>query len=75
MSMQEAQGNLAKATQELMLHWQRTREVWRDGRAEAFERTVIEPLAGDVKQALSAMARMHASLQQAKVRVGPPRES
>ena len=74
MSMKEAQGNLAKATQELMLHWQRTRGSWRDGRAEAFEREVLEPLAGDVKQALSAMSRMNGSLQQAKVRVSPPQE-
>ena len=72
MSMNEAQGNLAKAAQELMLHWQRTRGVWRDGRAAAFEREVLEPLAADVKQATSAMNRMNAAIQQAKVRVGPP---
>ena len=71
MSLNEAQGNLSKATKELLLHWGRTRGRWRDGRAVTFEREVLEPLESEVRQALSAMARMQASLAQAKVQVAP----
>ena len=71
MSLKEAQGSLSKATKELLLHWQRTRGRWRDGRAEDFEREVLEPLVAEVRQAAGAMARMQASVAQAKVQVAP----
>ena len=75
MSLVEAQGALGKSTRELILHWQRTRERWRDGRADAFEREVLEALDAEVRQAESAMNAMGAALQQAKMLVGPSRDS
>ena len=74
MSLNEAQGNLSKSTKELLLHWQRTRGRWRDGRADAFEKNVLEALDTEVRQALTAMSRMQASVADAKVRVAPPAE-
>ena len=69
MSMNEAQGNLTKSTRDLLLHWQRTRTYWRDARAEAFEKAVLEPLEAEVRQAGAAIARMNQSLREARMRV------
>ena len=66
MSIRESRGHLNRALQDLLLHWDRTRDTWRDGRAREFEARVLEPLETKVKQATSAMDRMAGNLQRAR---------
>ena len=66
MSIRESQGNLNRALEELLLHWDRTRDYWRDDRARRFEARVLEPLRGRVLAATSVMERMSGSLHQAR---------
>lgn len=66
MSIRESQGNLNRALEELLLHWDRTRDHWRDDRARQLETRVIEPLRGRVTAATSVMERMAGSLQRAR---------
>lgn len=66
MSIRGTRGQLARAMKDLLHHWDRTRDVWRDSRAQEFESRVLEPLASRVKGAETAMDRMAANLQRAR---------
>jgi hypothetical protein len=52
--------------QDLLLHWSRTRESWRDQRAREFETRVLEPLDQKVQHAAQAMDRMALGIQRAR---------
>lgn len=56
--------------EELFLHWERTRQSWRDARAREFEARVLEPLRHDVLHAARSMERMAASLHRARRECG-----
>ncbi len=71
MSMRESQGQIIRAMEELLLHWDRTRDTWRDVRARQFEHEVLEPLQAKVVQAAKVMERMSVNLQRARSECGP----
>lgn len=66
MSIRGSQGQLTRALQDLLLHWDRTRDTWRDTRAQDFEKRVLEPLSKKVQHAAKAMDRMAANLNRAR---------
>ena len=66
MSIRGSRDQLTRAFQDLLLHWSRTRDTWRDNRARDFERRVLEPLDHHVQHAAKAMDAMAGSLQRAR---------
>jgi hypothetical protein len=56
---------------DLMVHWDRTRDSWRDSRAREFEARVLEPLGQKVDHTAQAMDRMALSIQRARSECGP----
>ena len=64
--MMEAAARLERAQKDLLLHWRRTREVWRDGRSEQVERELLEPLEAATKQAGESVARLAAAARTAE---------
>ena len=71
MSIRGSRGQLARAMQDLVVHWDRTRDSWRDSRAREFEARVLEPLNMKVQHTAKAMDRMGLSLQRARSECGP----
>ena len=57
---------LAGLTRNLLSEWERTRELWRDDRAEEFERTYLKDLESSVNRAVHSMEKLDAIM--AKVR-------
>lgn len=66
MSIRGSRSQLARAMQDLLLHWDRTRDSWRDQRAREFEVRVLEPLDQKVQHAAQAMDRMALGIQRAR---------
>jgi hypothetical protein len=66
MSIRGSRGQLSRATRDLLLHWDRTRDTWRDSRAQEFEVRVLEPLRSRVQGAATAMDRMVGNLKRAR---------
>lgn len=66
MSIRESQGIVNRALEELMVHWDRTRGAWRDQRAREFQRHVLDPLEGGVRQASITMERMADNIRRAQ---------
>ncbi len=64
--MTESAARLERAHKDLLLHWRRTREVWRDGRSERVERDLLEPLEAATKQASEGVARLSAAVRAAE---------
>lgn len=55
MSARVGASNLEEAVKELSLHWDRTRNSWRDAKAIEFERTYLEKLPHIVMRAKTIM--------------------
>ena len=66
MSLRSSRDQLTRAMEELFLHWERTRQSWRDVRAREFESKVLEPLRHEVLHAARSMERMAANLHRAR---------
>ena len=64
MSVYDSSGALAKGMKTLMLRWLDTKADWNDAVARAFEKEVLEPLEGDLKNAMGAMDTMNTLLLQ-----------
>ena len=70
MSLRSSRDQLTRAMEELFLHWERTRQSWRDSRAREFEEKVLGPLRPEVLHAARAMERMAANLSRARQECG-----
>lgn len=66
MSLYEAQGNIAKATKDLLTKWQQTKMSWQDEQAERFEEEVLRPLDRDQRAAGEGISTMNQLVQQAR---------
>ena len=66
MAISDSQATLNQAAKDLLLHWQQTREVWRDGVAEQVEKETIEPLLLAVRSAADAMTRLQEAVAKAE---------
>jgi hypothetical protein len=66
MGVHEGQGQLSRATKDLVRHWNDLKAVWHDANAKRFEETVLAPIEIEVKNASAAMAHMAQLLSNAK---------
>lgn len=70
MSVTSARMRMKGELKDLMIHWRRAREVWRDPVSMAFERTRLDPLEGRVRATMTAMEKIESSLAQARRECG-----
>ena len=66
MGVHEGQGQLSRATKDLVRHWAELKGVWNDANAKRFEEAVLVPLESEVRNASAAMAHMAMILNNAK---------
>jgi hypothetical protein len=66
MGVHEGQGQLSRATKDLVRHWAELKGVWNDANAKRFEESVLVPLETEVRNASAAMAHMAMILNSAK---------
>lgn len=66
MGVHEGQGQLSRATKDLVRRWQELKGVWTDGNAKRFEETVLVPIETEVRNASASMAHMATILNAAK---------
>ena len=58
MGVHEGQGQLSRATKDLLRHWVGLKSVWTDANAKRFEEQVVSHLEIEVRGASAAMAHM-----------------
>lgn len=58
MGVHEGQGQLARATKDLLRHWAGLKTVWSDANAKRFEENVVLALEVEVRGASAAMSHM-----------------
>lgn len=58
MSVGVSRAKLLGAMKELVIRWNRTRDVWDDEASDHIQRTVIEPLDPRVRATVTAMEKM-----------------
>jgi hypothetical protein len=61
-----ARNQLMALTKDLLRTWDQTRLVWRDGKAEAFERDYIKELESSVNRAVHGMEKLDAILKKVR---------
>jgi hypothetical protein len=66
MGVHEGQGQLSRATKDLIRHWTELKSVWTDANAARFEESVLIPIETEVKNAGAAMAHMAMLLSSAR---------
>jgi hypothetical protein len=66
MGVHEGQGQLSRATKDLLRHWVELKGVWTDANAKRFEEEVLVHLEMEVRNASSAMAHMASVLSAAR---------
>ena len=66
MGVYEGQGQLARAMKDLLMRWAEAKSHWDDANSAQVEKTLLEPLELDVRNATAAMAQMAQMLQQAR---------
>jgi hypothetical protein len=66
MGVHEGQGQLSRATKDLIRHWLELKGVWTDANAKKFEETVLVPIESEVKSATAAMSHMAMLLNTAR---------
>ena len=66
MGVHEGQGQLARATKDLVRHWTGLKSVWTDANAKRFEENVLTQLEVEVRGASAAMAHMAMVLASAR---------
>jgi len=66
MSVTVGRAKLKNAIVDLMAKWEETKLIWRDVRAQEFERDVIEPLMPQIRAAMSAMDRLSSQITAAE---------
>ena len=66
MGVHEGQGQLSRATKDLIRHWAELKGVWQDANAKRFEETVLTPIESEVRSASAAMSHMAMLLSSAR---------
>ena len=66
MSLYETGARLERAEKDLDRAWRRATEQWRDARAQALEKELLEPLRIASKQAAEAVTRLQQAVGQAR---------
>ncbi len=66
MSVSAGMSRMERARKDLLAEWSRTRQAWRDTMAERFEATYLEPADADLRQTVSAMEQLAASLHRVR---------
>ena len=61
-----ARNQLMALTKDLLRTWERTRSVWKDGKADAFERDYIKELESSVNRAVHGMEKLDAILKKVR---------
>ena len=56
MGVHEGQGQLSRATKDLIRHWRELKNVWTDANADRLEESLIVPIDAEVRNASAAMA-------------------
>ncbi len=58
MSLSGNRTRLAALTKELVLHWENTKNSWRDSRSEEFERQYLQELFANVDRTIMVIERL-----------------
>ena len=58
MGVHEGQGQLSRATKDLVRKWAELKGVWTDANAKRFEEAILVPVETEVRNASAAMAHM-----------------
>jgi hypothetical protein len=58
MSLSSARGRLTGMTRDLSLKWDDTKNYWRDGKSQEFERRFLRELFAEVNQSQLAMEKL-----------------
>jgi hypothetical protein len=58
MSLGSARGRLTGITRDLSLKWDDTKNYWRDGKSQEFERRFMRELFAEVNQSLLALEKL-----------------
>jgi len=58
MGVHEGQGQLSRATKDLVRKWGELKGVWTDANAKRFEEAILVPIEVEVRNASAAMAHM-----------------
>jgi hypothetical protein len=66
MGVYEGQGQLARAMKDLLARWAEAKSNWDDANSAQIEKSLLEPLELDVRNATAAMTQMAQMLQQAE---------
>ena len=66
MGVHEGQGQLSRATKDLLRHWAGLKGVWTDANAKRFEEDVLVPLEVEVRNASASMAHIASVLSAAR---------
>jgi hypothetical protein len=66
MGVHEGQGQLSRATKDLVRHWAELKGVWQDANAKRFEENVLTPIEAEVRNASASMAHMATLLSSAR---------
>jgi hypothetical protein len=66
MGVHEGQGQLSRATKDLLRRWTDLKSGWSDANAKNFEESVMLPIESEVRSASAAMAQMATMLNNAK---------
>lgn len=66
MSLKVSASNLASAATELNVHWQNTRDTWRDAKAIEFSQRYLEELPHMVQRANAVMSEIDNLLRKVK---------
>lgn len=66
MGVHEGQGQLSRATKDLVRRWAELKGVWTDANAKRFEEAVLVPIEMEVKNASASMAHMAMILNSAR---------
>lgn len=66
MSIRASASNLVQATKELKSEWTKTRESWRDIKAQEFERAYLEDLPNQVARTAAVIEELEVLLRKVK---------
>ena len=58
MSLSANRTSLATVTKELSIHWQETKESWKDAKSQEFERQYLDELFDSVDTAVAVMDQL-----------------
>lgn len=66
MSLNGCKSRLTSVTRDLSLKWDDTKNFWRDGKAEEFERRFMRELFAEVNQSLLAIEKLDELLRKVR---------